>query len=151
MCVCVRPGGTAGQHKYAWGFGYQLLLGNHTPSFVSSHPPSPFPPFLPLSLPSPLLPPHCTALLLFPPRFLIYPHPFTACHITLSRFFLTAPFSHSFSPAVEKMHLLMGWRKLSEWWELERWLGVEEHNSMEERMEWWGPHLQTSRFSTFYY
>lgn len=51
VCLCVRvrvcvweressrPGGRAGHHKRdAWGLGYQSLLGNHTPSLLSSHP-----------------------------------------------------------------------------------------------------------------
>lgn len=69
------------------------LATTHHLSCPLTHPP-PFPPFLSLSLPSPLLPLlslYCTVAL--PPLF-SPPHPFTPCHMILSTFSLTL-ISHS--------------------------------------------------------
>lgn len=124
LCVNVSNIGLAGgvgQHKQdAWGFGYQLLLGNHTPSLSC-----------PLTLPSSFSPPFSffpasppissvlSAQHYVPPslRFLqISSHPCRSHHPVCIFFPSLHLFPHFFffPPAQEQKHLLMGWGERGE-------------------------------------
>lgn len=122
LCVNVSNIGLAGgvgQHKQdAWGFGYQLLLGNHTPSLSCPLTlPSSFPPIL--FFPSPhLFPVFCLHSTIPPPHLLIRISSIRIPSLPVIspslHFLLTTPFPQSFPPAQEQNHLLMGWGRRRE-------------------------------------